>query len=65
MKKTTKKTDRREFLKGSIQALVIIPAVITTTTPAAKAKQVLDDAPELLPGDAGYRDEEAYGSVAG
>lgn len=65
MKKQQRKTGRREFLTGSVKTLVATPlAVAAMQTVPAEGENLFEQGPEPLPGDAGYRDPDTYGSLA-
>ncbi len=55
---------RRKFLKQSVQALATIPAVAAAMPAAEQTPPDTErDSQEALPGDPGYRDPGAYGSL--
>lgn len=62
MKETKKKSGRREFLQGTIQALLVAPVAIASERKGETS--LLEEGKEPLPGEPGYRDPEAYGSIA-
>ena len=62
MKKKDGKAGRREFLKGSIQALIATPlAGASMPSLFSEEGKLLEEGGELLPGDSGYRDPETSG----
>ncbi len=64
MKKKKQPNDRRNFLKKSVEAMIITPALATSLSRLEPSAEQAEEADELLPGDPGSRDTEAYGSVA-
>ncbi len=60
MKKKQQPNNRRRFLKKSVEAMIVTPALATSLS---KLEPSAEEADELLPGDPGSRDSEAYGSV--
>ena len=65
MKNKKKKKGRREFLKGSIQALIVAPATVVSLQGLDPKGETFHETEEPLPGDPGYRDPEAdYDSIA-
>ena len=64
MKKKSKQPDnRRQFLKKSVEAMIVTPALAASLSRAEPAVEEKEEADELLPGDPGSRDTEAYGCV--
>jgi hypothetical protein len=63
MKKKKQSNDRRKFLKKSVEAMIVTPALATSLFLAEPRVEPTEEADELLPGDPGSRDTEAYGSV--
>ena len=61
MKKKKQPNNRRQFLKKSVEAMIVTPALATSLS---RLEPPAEEADELLPGDPGSRDTEAYGSVA-
>ena len=56
---------RRKFLKGSLQALWVAPVSRAVAAPRAEGNEWVSHHEEgPLPGDPGYRDPIAYGSIA-
>ncbi len=64
MKKKKQPNNRRQFLKKSVEAMVVTPALATSLSGLEPAVKRTEEADELLPGDPGSRDTEAYGSVS-
>ena len=65
MKKQTQKTGRREFLQGALQALVVAPAAMAAVPTVVNSEdEILEEGKGPLPGEPGYRDPGAYGSIA-
>ncbi len=64
MKKKKQPNNRRQFLKKSVEAMIVTPALATSLSKLERASERTEEADELLPGDPGSRDTEAYGSVA-
>ena len=64
MKKEEKKQDRREFLKRSAQAFVVVPAAVTSLQHLGPEEEATQITEELSPGDPGYRDPGEYGSIS-
>lgn len=61
MKKKTPKTSRREFLQGSVQALLAAPAAMASMRdPNPKGETLLEESSEPLPGEPGYRGPVDY-----
>ncbi len=63
MKKKKQPNNRRQFLKKSVEAMVVTPALATSLSGLDPVVERTEEADELLPGDPGSRDTEAYGSV--
>ena len=63
MKKKKQPNNRRQFLKKSVEAMIVTPALATSLSKLERASERTEEADELLPGDPGSRDTEAYGSV--
>ncbi|MDA2935121.1 hypothetical protein MYX82_12390 [Acidobacteria bacterium AH-259-D05] len=59
-----KKKDRRKFLKRSVQAILVAPAMAASRSEFKPLDEKQDAREEVLPGDPGTRDTEAYGSVS-
>ncbi len=55
-----KKKNRRKFLRRSIQAIIVTPALAASST----RRKPADVEDEVLPGDPGTRDTGAYGSIS-
>lgn len=64
MKKKKQPNNRRQFLKKSVEAMIVTPALATSLSRLEPAVERTEEADELLPGNPGSRDTEAYGSVA-
>ncbi len=64
MKKKKHPNNRRQFLKKSVEAMIVTPALATSLSKLEPSAEQAEGADELLPGDPGSRDTEAYGSVA-
>ena len=64
MKKKKQPNNRRQFLKKSVEAMIVTPALATSLSRLEPTVERTEEADELLPGDPGSRDTEAYGSVA-
>ena len=58
-----KKKNRRKFLRRSIQAMIVTPALAASRTQRKSPDPAGDGPDEMLPGDPGTRDTGAYGSV--
>ena len=63
MKKKKQPNNRRQFLKKSVEAMIVTPALATSLSGLDPVVERTEEADELLPGDPGSRDTEAYGSV--
>ncbi len=63
MKKKKQPNNRRQFLKKSVEAMIVTPALATSLSKLERASERTEEADELLPGDPGSRDTEAYGSL--
>ena len=65
MKKKDGKAGRREFLEGSIRALIATPLAVASMPSLclAEGKLLEEGGDELLPGDPGYQDPETHGSI--
>ncbi len=63
MKKNKQPNNRRQFLKKSVEAMIVTPALATSLSGLDPVVERTEEADELLPGDPGSRDTEAYGSV--
>ncbi len=64
MKKNRKQpNNRRKFLKKSVEVMIVTPALATSLSRLEPEVGRTEEAGELLPGDPGSRDTEAYGSV--
>ena len=59
-----RKKNRRKFLKKTIQAMVVTPALEATLTRGQSRDPARKIPDEVLPGDPGTRDTEAYGSIS-
>ena len=59
-----KNKDRRRFMRKSIQAMVIAPALAACHTRSNPQNPTENSQNSLLPGDIGTRDTEAYGSIS-
>ena len=59
-----KKKNRRKFLRRSIQAMIVTPALAAAPTRHSTPDPVSKIPDEMLPGDPGTRDTDAYGSVS-
>lgn len=64
MKKKKQPNDRRNFLKKSVEAMIVTPALATSLSRLEPEVGRTEEVDELLPGDPGSRDTEAYGSVS-
>ncbi len=64
MKKKQHPHTTRQFLKKSVEAMMVTPALATSLSKLEPSAEQAEGADELLPGDPGSRDTEAYGSVA-
>ncbi len=64
MKKKKQPNNRRQFLKKSVEAIIVTPALASSLSKLEPSAEQAEEADELLPGDQGSRDTEAYGSVA-
>ncbi len=64
MKKKKQPNNRRQFLKKSVEAMIVTPALATSLSQLEPSAEQAGGADELLPGAPGSRDTEAYGSVA-
>ena len=58
-----KKENRRKFLRGSIQAMMVTLALAATRTRGQSRDPAREIPDEVLPGDPGTQDTEAYGSL--
>ncbi len=63
MKNKKERNNRRQFLRKSVQAIIVTPAVATSLSKLEPLVEQVESADEVLPGDPGSRDTEAYGSV--
>ena len=62
-KKRKQPNNRRQFLKKSVEAMIDTPVLATSLSRSEPVVGRTEEADELLPGDPGSRDTEAYGSV--
>ena len=63
MKKNKQPNNRRQFLKKSVGTMIVTPALATSLSKLEPSAEQAEGVDELLPGDPGSRDTEAYGSV--
>jgi len=63
MRKKKQPNNRRRFLKKSVEAMIVTPVLATSLSRLKPAVERSEEADESLPGDPGWRDTEAYGSV--
>ena len=59
-----KKKNRRKFLRKSIQAMIVTPALAASHSRHRSGEPAGDVPDEVLPGDPGTRDTESYGGVS-
>ncbi len=59
-----KNKNRRKFLRTSIQAMIVTPALAASRTQRKSPDPAREIPDEILPGDPGTRDTGTYGSVS-